>query len=382
MDRDSSPELGSPSLRPKYNKQTGRPIRSGAGQKKSLSGYVDSAVIEDDEPMDSLSEDEEGNPTQSRRTRKRKRTPSPSPPPLDPIIYDEPPDQLSDDESVGMFHHHPSTAPITLQFNVPLGFHGPLLVKLDRSLLVAPHSAAYNMEPRSTRRKLDTATPECQASSPEERRVGFTNLPPELRNKVYRLLFVQDGEFHFGKPDNFCRSAALLRTCKLVHGEACSVLYGENKFVFDRNRHVRGPFWEPVQKEIGYKDVRQFLKMIGPENLAYLRDIKLILEDATPASTPYLHSHEERRYLNDDHLIDCLRVLRLAKLRKLFLNFLGRRMLVRTDVKFLGYLEQIKADEVETDKFIRWYSPSKIHPDVFKNLQKSMTREPKLYIME
>ncbi|ORY13262.1 hypothetical protein BCR34DRAFT_562314 [Clohesyomyces aquaticus] len=237
------------------------------------------------------------------------------------------------------------------------------------------------MERRRTRRKMDTviATP---AHSSEPPRMGFTDLPPEIRNKVYRAVFAKCGDFNFGQPDNFQRSAALLRTCKVVHSEACSVLYGENRFIFDRNRHMRGAFWEKQQKEIGYKDVRQFLKMIGPENLAHLRDIKLIFEDATPASTPYLHSQEERRYLNDQHLIDCLRILRQAKLRKLHLNFLGRRVLVRTDVKFLGYLEQIKADEVVTDKCRQWYYPSKIHPILLEELIKTMKREPKLYVAE
>ncbi|KAF2195212.1 hypothetical protein K469DRAFT_545872 [Zopfia rhizophila CBS 207.26] len=377
--RESSFELGSPSHRPRYNKRTGRPIRNGAGQKQSLPGYVDSVVIEADEPIESCSEDEEGNPVQPRRPSKRKRTPSPTPPPLEPIIYDEGPDPASEDEANGIFHYNPSTKPITMQFNIPLGFHGPLILKLDSRLLATTEGQIYNVEGPRMRRRLEAASVQSQETTPEKDRVGFMTLAPELRNKVYRLLFVADREFNFGLPNNFCRSAAFLRTCKQIHEEGCSILYGENKFAFDRNRTTRAPFWDPVPKEIGYKDVRSFLKMIGPANLRLLREVKLILEDAMPASTSYLHSHEERRYLNDEHLIDCLRILRQAQLRKLTLSFLGRRALARTDIKFLGYLEQIQADEVDTTAYPRWYYANKIHSGLQGDLLNAMTRNPKLY---
>jgi hypothetical protein len=98
------------------------------------------------------------------------------------------------------------------------------------------------------------------------------------------MVFIDDDPFDFLKPSNFRKSAAMLRTCKLVASEAPSVLYGENKFVFQRNRNTRSPFWDPILKEVGYKDVRQFLKMIGPENIQYLRDIKIVFEDANPGS--------------------------------------------------------------------------------------------------
>jgi hypothetical protein len=163
-------------------------------------------------------------------------------------------------------------------------------------------------------------------------------------------------------------------------------LYGENTFTLNRHHNTRGTFWESVPKEIGYQDVLYFLKMIGPENLQYLRDIKLVFDDALPQYTPYVDSNEERRYLNDDYLIHCLRILRDAKLRKINLKFYGRRLLVKSDVKFLGYLEQIKADDVisstHRDQYRYYRTDKKITDQVWNNLKAVMTRKKKLFEKE
>jgi hypothetical protein len=391
-----SPELGSTSNTQQYHKKTGRPIRRGAGQSKPVAGYVDSAIIEQDaeEPIETPSEDEDGQIIKPTRKRKRTRSPSPAPPPLDPVVLHEDPDEPTDDET-GNFHHKSATEPIVLQFNVPLGFHGPLMVKLDPSMLVwgKENGAAQDMQPNQAKTKnaAREAAPEssvavlAKTNAEKTNAKGFTDLPAELRNKVYRHLFVHSHEVTFppreqycsGDNHSLCWSAQLLRTCRLVHSEGCSVLYGENTFHFDRNKHTRGPFWQSIPKEIGYTDVRHFLKAIGSENLAYLRDIHIWLEDATPSTTPYL-GHEARRYINDNHLIDCLRILRGAKLRKVHLTFGGRRNLGRSDVKMLGYLEQIKADEV-TQKAPGYWYPQKVSPLVFEELKSGMTRKKKLY---
>jgi hypothetical protein len=108
--RDSSPGPASSSKMTQYSK-TGRPIRRSAGKAKPLAGYVDSKVIEEDaeEPIDTPSEDEDGELIKPQR--KRKRTPSLSPPPLSPIIRDQERDLPSDDDV--------QNTPITLQFNIP-----------------------------------------------------------------------------------------------------------------------------------------------------------------------------------------------------------------------------------------------------------------------
>ncbi|KAF1963393.1 hypothetical protein CC80DRAFT_398005 [Byssothecium circinans] len=373
--RESSLELGDPSNITKYSKTTGRPIRRAAGKAKQIAGYVDSKVIEDDEdPIEVPSEDEDGEPIKPQR--KRKRSPSLSPPPLDPLIRDEDPDEPSDVEA-GLYQQNTAErAPITLQFNIPLGFHGPLMVKLDRKLLdqMQQGDRAHDLQPPRSKRRLAAKPKPVQR---QQKKAGFTDLPPELRNKIYRHLFVTGDIVQIPRATNLCRSGQFLSTCKLVHSEGCSILYGENTIMLDRSRDRRGPYWEPVPKEIGYTDARRFLKAIGPENLAYLREVRLVMEDACPSATPYLN-HEERRYVNDEHLIDILRILRNAKLREFKLTFLGRRALARTDIKILRYLEQVKADEVSSSSS-GWYHPPKITFGLWADLKESMSRIPKLY---
>lgn len=381
-DRGSSPELGDPSSLPTYNPKTGRPMRHSAVRKKTFAGYVDSAVIEEDDPINLPSEDEDGNPVRPKRpNNKRKRTPSPTPPPLDPIIYNEDADPPTDEESTGAFHHNTEKqSPVELTFNVPLGFHGPLVVKLDKALMANGDGAARDLQPKKAKRSIAASPGPSRNHAFGPHKTGFLDLPAELRNRVYRMLFVAHSPMRFNHPHNFCRSAAFLRSCKVVASEGCSILYGENTFIFERNRSTRSPFWDPVPKEIGYKDVRLFLKMIGPENLVYLRHIRFDFEDANPGVTPYLKTVEHRRYINDEHLIDCLRILRGAKLRKLELMFAGRRTLARTDVKFLGYLEQIRADEVVNMKEFNSWNPNKIWEWTWRDLQNTMTREKKLFV--
>ncbi|KAJ4303728.1 hypothetical protein N0V90_002629 [Kalmusia sp. IMI 367209] len=387
LDRDSSVELGSCEFRTQYHRTTGRPIRRSAGKVKPRAGYVDSKVIEDEceEPIETPSEDEDGHIKPQQR-RKRKRSPSPDPPPLDEMVRDGGPEELSDEE--GPLQKRTLPAPIILQFNVPLGFHGPLMVKLDRSMLQQEVAgAARNMQPGRATKKIKAvdSEPQLQLLNGQKKPVGFTDLPPELRNKVYRHLFVTDEVLSFPCANHLCRTGQFLSTCRTVYSEGCSILYGENKFLFDRNMHTRGQFWESDPKEIGYKDIRQFLKMIGPENLAYLRDVSLVLEDARPATTPHL-DHEQRRFLNDDHLIDVIRVLRQARLRKFTVTFYGRRALTRTDSRFINYLQQIKADEVVSSKPLArgiWYNyHAKIDSTLWRDMQESMTRKKKLYITE
>ncbi|KAL1597222.1 hypothetical protein SLS60_008804 [Paraconiothyrium brasiliense] len=377
-DRDASPELGISKFKTKYSKKTGRPIRRSAGKAKPTAGYVDSKIIEEEyeESIETPSEDEDKQ-IKHQQKRKRKRSPSPEPPPLDDVIRNEAPDDRSEDEDP--FQRKSKLPPIQLQFNVPLGFHGPLVVKLDRSMLL--QDMAYDMRPGRAMKKI-RSEPELQPLDGQKKPLAFADLPAELRNKVYRHLFVTNTAIHFPDVDKMSRSSQFLSTCKLVHNEGCSILYGENKFKFERNSKTRGPFWEPIPKEIGYRDIRQFLKMIGPENLLYFRDITLFLSDAVPSATPHLN-HEARRYIRDDHLLDVIRTLRHTKLRKLNILFVGRRALARTDSKFVDYLKQIKADEVVNDPGSGWFSHyRKIDTYVWKDLKEGMTRKKKLYLPE
>ncbi|EUC51275.1 hypothetical protein COCMIDRAFT_21262 [Bipolaris oryzae ATCC 44560] len=404
-DRDSSPELGSPSKATTvYNKRTGRPIRRSAGKMKKPDGYVsfeadDGDLATTEESEDEEDEDEDMEPRGRANKKKRKRGPSLPSPRLEPIIYNQELDEMTDIEE-GVRHDLKKPPPITLQFNVPLGFHGPLFVKLDRTLLDSQQDAVHEMMPaKSKKARLASLEPTKTVSvrtDPDmdtgtHRPKGFTDLPPELRNNIYRRLFAQKEPDQMlkipsvkgsGTSGSLARSSQFLRTCKLVHSEGCSILYGENTYSFHRHYATRAPFWDTVPKEIGYQDVLHFLKMIGPENLQYLRDIKWVFDDACPRDTPYLTSNEQRRYLNDEYLINCLRILRDAKLRKVTLFFGGRRQLQCSDHRFLGYLEQIKADDV-VQSADRWYSyREKVHPLVWTELKATMTRKKKLYEKE
>ncbi|KAF2031099.1 hypothetical protein EK21DRAFT_63979 [Setomelanomma holmii] len=388
--RKSSPELGSPSKIPQYNKSTGRPIRKSAGVVKKIAGYVDSGILdeEDFEPLTSeLSEiDSEDDMDQRGRTdktkKKRKRSLSPPSPRLDPIIYNQEVETLTDDETSGTFHHHtPKKPPVTLQFNVPLGFHGPLFVKLDSALLKDNEEGTRHDMKQIHKKKARTGSPAPQEASLAVQTKGFADIPPELRNTIYRHVFIRDNHVlripQYPMSGGLSRSSQFLRACKLVHDEGCSILYGENEFAFDRHAATRSPFWDPKPKEIGYQDFLHFLKMIGPENLQYIRNIKIDFEDALPKFTPDLTT-ESRRYINDEYLLNCLRILRDTKLRKISMNFYGRRQLVKSDVKFLGYLEQIKVDEA-VKLGMSWPYPTKFANWVWNDVKEVMVRKKKLY---
>lgn len=402
QDPGNSPELGSPSKVTQYNKKTGRPIRRSAGKANKAAGYIDSALLEQElegfEEADfntctSEDSDDEHNTGRRRRAdrskRKRKRSPSPPSPRLEPIVYDQEVEELTDNESNGAFHHQTSKKlPVTLQFNVPLGFHGPLFVKLDSSMLQVDEEGASHGMRKGQTKKARTTGPTIAEAKVQKRRTGFTDLPPELRNTIYRHMFVRKNQdFKIfrrdrdtaGNPPSMSQSAQFLRTCKMVHNEGCSILYGENTFVFDRSQGVRGPFYVSEPKEIGYQDMLQFLRMIGAENLQYLRDLKLCLDDAAPKDTTYLRSNEDRRFLNDEVLINCLRILRSSKLRSLALCFIGRRMIWPSDGKFLGYLEQVKVDELTKWTPGRYFMQERISEHLWRTLKEQMVRSKKLY---
>jgi hypothetical protein len=130
--RDSSPELGSPSKITQYNKQTGRPVRKSAGKIKKVAGFVD---FEDDEfgPLTtdgSEDEDEEeeemdarGRSDKKKRVTKRKRSPSPPSPRLEPLVYEQELEELTDNEEGGAFHRHTPKASIRGTICIPLLIH-------------------------------------------------------------------------------------------------------------------------------------------------------------------------------------------------------------------------------------------------------------------
>ncbi|KAF2147127.1 uncharacterized protein K452DRAFT_293600 [Aplosporella prunicola CBS 121167] len=370
----------------RYNPLTGRPIRDGAGRKSLDVDYLDTIEALEEDSGDEVSEDEEG---QLRTRKKRKRTPSPPLPPLPPLPQN--PEDIRSREPTPDLHMSGMTNFTSLTFNVPPGFKGPFVVNLDDAAL----SKLQSQTPRPVKRQrtrrngapshhnedtINVAPREFEESGkPRPGEIGFVDLPPEIRNKIYRLLFVDKDAVDFERPFNFCRSSALLRANRQVYNEGRSVLYSENKFMFARNHNRRGNYWDAEQTEIGFKDFRVFLKSIGPTNISLLRDIEVIFTDAAPSATPRI-TNEERRFVHDEHLIDCLRMLgENGRLKEARFSFAGRKIVGRTDYRFIDALRSIEVDKVDMEHRNRYQYGYKIESDVKNELKKCMVRSKKLY---
>ncbi|KAA6406618.1 MAG: hypothetical protein FRX48_09550 [Lasallia pustulata] len=124
----------------------------------------------------------------------------------------------------------------------------------------------------------------------------FLKLPPEIRNKVYNLLLITShphrsltpdiigqvvrGEFEWNMCPDMGDSVSLLRTCKLVHQEASSILYGSNWFYFmerpslgeDDEDEDNGGADIPI---CDHMFVYPWLRLIGAQNRMHLRNLRL-----------------------------------------------------------------------------------------------------------
>ncbi len=200
-------------------------------------------------------------------------------------------------------------------------------------------------------------------------KTSFTDLPNEIRVRIYRSVFVTEGPINFHSRRDFQRSSSFLRTCKIVHEEGRPILYGENAFHFERSHSARGKFFEEDWREIGFKDVRRFLETIGTTNLSMMRYISIELGDATKAYGPV--EEVERRFVNDPVVWRCLELIGSnAHLAKFAFTFAGRRNLDRTDLHFLRALTSIKAQEIiNVANFSGGY---KVKPELIADLKKLM----------
>ena len=208
-------------------------------------------------------------------------------------------------------------------------------------------------------------------------RVGFLCLPAELRNYVYRLVFVTVMPVNLRNVDNFCRSAALLATCHQVHDEGVQILYGENTFELDRQWRVRAAYFQKEWTEIAYKDCFRFLSTIGPSNISRLRDLTITFEDGASS------------FVEDDALIECLKLIaRHGQLETLKLGIHGRKMLRSTEYRLLDNLRAIKADQVEMVSrpnhrrmYGGWLAPKKANVlgNLDVKLMEKMIRKERLY---
>lgn len=366
-----------------YNARTGRPIRKSAGRKSLVTSYLDpDEVISDLEDDDDIFLDDVEDTV--RVAPKRRRSPSP---PMTPHL------RYADDlTSLGSTPEPvPATTsipPLSFTFNVPPGHTGPFVVNLDLNSLINSQTAFSSLstseQPR-TRLSTDSGFSSKASEAPEQSKpsidgkVGFLSLPAELRNQVYRLTFVTKEKLNFGLPRNFSRSSAMLRTCRQVHEEARSILYSENVFLFQRRSERRHPTWTSDASEIGYKDVRFFLKEIGLTNLGLLRHLIIVFADAIPSLNPQFKGADERRFTNDNDLLFLLRMIGdKCTLEKLDLSFQGKKILFKRDEpRFFSYLTRIKADKVNLvshPDYPNWPSALKLDRADEKAMVRDMTR--------
>jgi hypothetical protein len=390
------------------NRAVRKSTRKSAGRKVPDPAFLDPVtVIEDDDEemlVSSESETSDAPPSKRKKAKKpKRRSPSPPPPPLSPVH----PDMDSELSDLSSRDYTPDimsldddpTSPVSLTFNVPKGFQGPFVVNFDPVMIsqaLQESRYAHNLFTRrgqTSRRSTPfnnarftssprfSQPPSATSKAEKEAAIGFMTLPPELRNRVYRLLFVTKASIDSWTPSNFCRTSALLRTCRQINKEGASILYGENHFRFVRIHLMRAQYWAN-STEIGYKDFRRFLTDIGPVNVSYLRIITICFEDARPSTTPHLHCNEDRRYLRDEHLLECLRILaKHSQINIIKLAFEGRRSLMVGDERFIDILGRIKADEVHIGKDPRssWSNNPRISWDAEDQLKYKMLRAPKFY---
>ena len=202
----------------------------------------------------------------------------------------------------------------------------------------------------------------------------FMILPPELRNRVYRMVLVTDEPIVFRQRNNFKRSAQFLRSSRVIAEEGTCVMYGENSFHFERTPEKRGKYWEKSWKEIGFKDIRRFLETIGNANIAKMTHVSFELEDATPYLTPDLDA-TERKFVNDpvlQHLFNL--VAANASLARLDVKFSGRSAVQMVDYHFLKALSGIKAPIVKFPKS-SLYSGIRISDEALTKLETIMITE-------
>lgn len=230
----------------------------------------DDAISDGDEDEDVFVEDVEDNICLAK---KRKRSPSPPMTPGRLIDDNEVMEDVVSSQETGL--STPMLQPVSLTFNVPPGHSGPFVVNLDvNSFVNASHSmfakstlrsqpytpsadSGYESKSRGTS-ELNPLEDLGRSRPSDPTKAGFLSLSGELRNKIYRLLFVTEDKVDFGHPRNFGRSSHFLSTCKQVHDEGRSILYSENTFYLQACKESRTRRFESGTYQIGYKSATSF----------------------------------------------------------------------------------------------------------------------------
>ena len=327
-----------------------RPVRANRDKKVQLApGYIDSStlVIDGDDEGD-----DEDRPL-SKKPRLDRELPikvdddlQRSQPPNVINLVSRSPTPAPDPSSIA---YYPATWSAVQKFNkmlglAPDGTPKPSTVSNGRARKVGPTKAKSLIVkvplPRGTIDKNACFDPN---------RVGFLDLPGELRNEVYAIIFKKTQNIDFRGRSGFSHSSAFLRVNKQVHAEARKILYGENRFVFLHSGARIGKYYQHEWKEVGYGHVREFLSDIGPENTSLITDVGISFEDGTPSGNPGKSTNQRRFEYNNDLVWILEHLSKYGKIEKLKLGFSGRRQLYGSTivVDFLRALKGVKTDVLD-----------------------------------
>ena len=209
-------------------------------------------------------------------------------------------------------------------------------------------------------------------------RKGFMDLPIELREKVYRDVFIKAVQTRItGRAQHtYPHSSALLRANRAIYHESRKYLYSENRFLFVPSTLITVTPYDQGWEELSYSHARQFLEDIGPENTGMLKNIGLSFEDRSPSGNPGL-TMDELRFESNKDVIWILEYLGKYGLRieKLKLGFTGRRRMIARGwdsnvVEFLLALSRVKTDRLlfgdpavfEDHEAYAWYDYKPLDP--------------------
>lgn len=183
----------------------------------------------------------------------------------------------------------------------------------------------------------------------EQKKVGFLDLPLEIRDRIYRKVMVDDEPIDFYTRENLSHSSALLRTCKTVHDEATDILYGANTFHFKRQSEYRGKYFEQRWYEVGYEDVRRFFEAIGQVNISKMNYISLQLTDGLENPEPGMVTPDNQvKFVTDPNLQHVFNLIgKNTVLERFGVIFSGRTQVTLAQFHFLKALSTIKCYEID-----------------------------------
>ncbi|KAK4450441.1 hypothetical protein QBC34DRAFT_460849 [Podospora aff. communis PSN243] len=127
---------------------------------------------------------------------------------------------------------------------------------------------------------------------------AFLSIPGELRNKIYRILFIYSKPTSSGRRrGNIRHSGQLIRTCKQVYNESLSILYGERTFGVTISNihgpHVGGLLIDKVLDDVMFntRHCKEFRQKHRQAVLPHIRRLHIDIE--------YTYAHRLRTIRHD-----------------------------------------------------------------------------------